>query len=177
MRLQWAAHTYTSSIREVFVGGVFSPAFLVGKNNKAQLLPTTQGKWQGQGEKSQGQDVQLFRTLFYLYLRRDTRKRTPRGLGTGCDLEVTVNKPRPWQGTARGTSQAFRSGLWGGWKSWNSGGNLCFISQDLLVKPIKDVFAHVITFDPHDNTEGGIYLFIHLFIYLLIGCPAWLVGS
>jgi len=77
VRLQWAAHPYTS-IRGVFVGGVFSPAFLVGKNSKAQLLPTTQGNWQGQGEKSQ-----LFRTLFYLYLRRDTRKRTPRGLGTG----------------------------------------------------------------------------------------------
>ena len=119
-------------LRGVFVGRIFRPALLVGKNSKAQLLPTTtQGNWQGQGEKIQGQDVQLFRTLLYLYLRRDTRQRTPRVLCTGlaqmlwvCDLEVTVNKPRPWQGTARGTSQAFRSGLWGGWKSLKSGENL-----------------------------------------------------
>ena len=129
MRPQWAAHTYTS-IRGVFVGGVFSPAFLVGKNSKAQILPsTTQGNWQGRREKGQGQDVQLFRTLFYLYLRRNTRKRTPRGLDTAwaqmlwaCDLEVTVNKPRLWQGTARGTSQAFMSGLWEAGKAESLGG-------------------------------------------------------
>ena len=124
VRLQWAAHAHTRLLRGVVVGRVFTPALSAGKNSKAQPLPTTtQSNLQGQGEKSQGRDVQLFRTLFYLYLRRDTRVWTPRGLGTGwgqtlwaSDLEVTVSKSRLWEGTARGTSQAFRSGLWGRWK-------------------------------------------------------------
>lgn len=55
VRLQWAAHVYTRLLRGVVVGRVFTPALSVGKNSKAQPLPTTtQSNSQGQGEKSQG---------------------------------------------------------------------------------------------------------------------------
>lgn len=70
-RLQWAAH-YTS-IRGVLLRAL-SPAFLAGKNSKAQLLPSTTQVTGSRERPRTG--CALFRTLFYLYLRRNTRKRT-----------------------------------------------------------------------------------------------------
>lgn len=56
-------------------------------------------------KKSQGQDVQLFRILSYLYRRRDTRVWTPRDLGHGwarhCGWVVSKTQENPGQSQQR----------------------------------------------------------------------------
>lgn len=71
---------HITQLTGIVVAGIFHSALSVGKNREAQPLPTTaQSNFRWKKLRTR----QLFRTLFYLYLRRDTRVWTPRGLGLG----------------------------------------------------------------------------------------------
>lgn len=107
--------------------------------------------------------------------KENTQKENPRGLGTSgaqmlwaCDLEVTVNKPRLWQATAKPLRHLCQTVRLEKLKVWG---------ESLMYKPRLQrricTLSHLIL----DNTERAfIYLFIglRLFMYLLIGCAAWL---